>query len=409
MIRCSKHTIKYTNINKLLIYQNFIKEYQNLVRKYVNILWNNTKYLKQKLPNYLSAKIIQSIKTNVNYDSRIRQCAATQACSMIKSVLSKQIKRLYKLKKLQQENKDTKYLQRKIDITNYKKPNTKNINVELTGRLVNIKKSNHFDEFIEITQIGNKRKIRIPINHTKVSGKWEKLGKRISSIRLSKNHITLFYEIEKSEVTGTKIIGADQGQLTCLTMSDGQITAKNKHGYDLNKIQDILARRKKGSKGFERTQSHRRDYINWSLNQLNFNDIKELRLEKIFNIRKGKRVSRKLSHWTYTLIKDKLIRLSEDKGFVFVEQDNKFRSQRCSSCGWTHKSNRLAKTFKCTNTNCGFTTDSDLNAACNHEVDLVEIPILVCQKQLNRTTGFYWLCDKVVFVEEFTVPLVVKV
>jgi len=123
----------------------------------------------------------------------------------------------------------------------------------------------------------------------------------------------------------------------------------------ISKIQDILSRKKKGSCGFRRAQEHRKNYINWSLNQLDFNNVKEIRLEKIVNIRKGKRNSRKLSHWTYTLIKRKLIGLSEDKGFIFVEQDNKFRSQRCSSCGFVHKSNRLAKTFKCKSTNCGFT------------------------------------------------------
>jgi len=96
------------------------------------------------------------------------------------------------------------------------------------------------------------------------------------------------------------------------------------------------------------------------------------------------------------LIKDKLIRLSEVKGFKFVEQDNKYRSQRCNKCGWTHGSNRKGKTFKCSSINCTFGTDSDLNADSNHEVNLVEITQECYEKQLRHLNGFYWFEDKIV-------------
>jgi transposase len=399
MIRSSSHSIKFTNAKKLQEYRNFIEEYRTLVGKYVNILWT----MKDNVPKYIDAKIIQSITTKVEFDARIRQCAATQASGMVRAVLAKRKKQLHKLKQLQREGKSTHYLQRKLDTTPVTKPNTSNINVELTARLNNRKDGDHFDEFVEITQIGNKRKFRIPINHTQVSRKWERLGKQVGSIRLCWNCIVLFYEVENKKCCGSKIVGADQGQTTCLSLSDKQVTKKNKDGHDLSTIQEILCRKKKGSKGFRRAQAHRKSYINWSLKQLNFENIKEVRLEKLCNLRKGKRSSRKLSHWTYTLIKDKLIMLSETKGFRVKEQDNKFRSQRCSSCGWVHKSNRKGKTFKCNH--CGFTADSDLNAASNHEANLIEVPIVVCQQKLNRTTGFYWLNDEIVVGQEHTVPV----
>ena len=101
-----------------------------------------------------------------------------------------------------------------------------------------------------------------------------------------------------------------------------------------------------------------------------------------------------MSHWSYTLIKDKFIRLSEEKGFQFIENENKFMSQRCSQCGWTHKSNRLGKTFKCQH--CEFTTDSDFNAASNHAIELFELPISVWHNHINRTNGFYWHNDSYV-------------
>lgn len=113
-----------------------------------------------------------------------------------------------------------------------------------------------------------------------------------------------------------------------------------------------------------------------------------------------------MSHWTYPLIKNKLIMLSEDKGFKFTEQDNWYRSQRCGQCGWTHKSNRKGKTFKCTNAVCDYIADSDLNAASNHEVELIEVPHSIKVQKLNHTVGFFWLCDKIICGQECIVPVV---
>jgi transposase len=406
MIRSSKHSIKFTNQHKLDELKIFIQEYRTMVKKYINIIWNE--YLNDP-PSTLDNNICKLIETRVNNDSRIRQCAAKQACSMVKAIIAKQNKRKYKLSQLMKEGKNTRYLQRKIDNFVLTKPKFENINIELDSRFIDFELTdNHFNMFVRIKQIGNKREIKIPIKFTFTSNKWNKLGQIKNSIRLNGNNLTLYFDVREKENNGTKIIGADQGQITCLSLSDGQTTIKDKDGYDLNKIQDVLSRRKKGSKGFKRAQSHRKNYINWSLNQLNFDDVKELKFEKILNIRKGKRSSRKLSHWTYTLIKSKLIRLSEDKGFIFTEQDNKFMSQRCSECGWTHKSNRKGKTFICTNTNCNNVMDSDINAASNHEVSLIELPLSIWQGHINRSTGFYWLKDRYVLGKEIIVPCVKK-
>ena len=266
--------------------------------------------------------------------------------------------------------------------------------LKLLLTIIQIWSNKQFNAFVKIGQIGNKQSITIPIKFNKVINKFLKSGKLKSSIRISKKSITLFFELPLATKKGKMTVGADQGLVTCLTLSDGQVTKKNKHNHDLSSIIKILARRVKNSKGFKRTQSHRKNYINWSINQLNFKDIKKVKFEKIFNLRKGKKTSRYLSHWCYTLIKNKLISLSESKGFTFVEQDNKYRSQRCNACGWTHRSNRKGKTFKCSH--CRHFADSDLNAASNHEVELVEIPRQVWLQKLNRTSGFFWNKDSVI-------------
>lgn len=404
MIRSNTTTLKYTNKIKLNTLGNFVDRYTEMVKKFINVIWNNDP-LDRKI--FIDNTICQKISTEVNYDSRVRQCAAKQASSIVRGTTRKRRKQLYKLAELQREGKNTKYLQRKIDTRPLKKPEIKNLNVELDSRFVDFQEGeNEFDLFVRIKQIGNKEEIKIPVKYNKIINKWRKKGKLKKSVRLNKSGLTLYFEIPDNPKQGIKKIGADQGLTSCLTLSDGQVTKKNKHGHDLTTISNILSRKKKGSKGFRRAQNHRKNYINWSLNQLSFDDIKEVALERLVNVRKGKKVSRYLSHWTYTLIKDKLVRLSEDKGFVLTEQDNKYRSQRCGECGWTHKSNRKGKMFKCAN--CGFTTDSDLNAASNHEIELVELPPQVWQQKLNRNPGFFWLEDKVIVGDECIVRHVKK-
>lgn len=394
MIRCNTVTLKHTNQGKIATISHFVDRYINMVKKYVNIVWNNDSLR----PNsFIDSTTCNTIRTEANADSRIRQCAAKQASAIVRSVTSKRRKQLYKLAELQKEGEDTKYLQRKISNSPLKKPEISELNVELDSRFIDFQQGkNKFDLFVRIKQIGNKEEIIIPVRFNKVFNKWNKLGQLKSSVRLSKTGLTFFFDVPEKPKQGNRKVGADQGMTTCLTLSDGQTTKKNKHGHDLTSISKILARRKKGSKRFHKTQSHRKNYINWSLNQLNFSDISEVKLEKLRNVRKGKRSSRYLSHWTYTLIKDKLIRFGEDKGFVVTEHDNRFKSQRCSACGWTHQSNRKGKTFKCVC--CGYGADSDLNAASNHEIDLAELTLQVWLQRLNRV-GFFWH-DEIVVSDE---------
>lgn len=267
------------------------------------------------------------------------------------------------------------------------------LELELDSRFVDFEfnNQNKFLCFIRLTSIKKGLQIKIPIVNSPVFNKWNKLGKLKNSIRLSEDNINLLFEVKESNKKQTgEIVGCDQGITDMLTFSDKQIVPKYQNKYNLSDVQKILARKKKGSKGFKRTQEFRKNLINWSINQLNFSNIKELRLEKLVQVRKGKSCSRFLSHWTYTLINDKLKRVSEEKGFLLREVPNEFRSQRCSNCGWVRKANRKGKTFCCNK--CSNKLDADLNAASNLLLDLYEIPYWVRLKKINRK-GFYWKSD----------------
>jgi len=207
---------------------------------------------------------------------------------------------------------------------------------------------------------------------------------------LSKKFVYLAYKIEENKKSEGRVVGIDQGILTACTLSDGQTTGCCPHGHDLNSILVSFNKLKKGSRKFGKKREQRKNYINWAINQLDLDNIKEIRFEKIRHIRRGKRNSKFQDRWTYTLIRDKLERICAEHGIKFTEVPNEFNSQRCSACGLVLKKNRSGKNFRCVE--CGFATDADLNAACNCEDStLCEIPYWMRSRGLHRGPGFYWL------------------
>ena len=401
MIRSSCHSLKFVNQAKLNKISSLVESYRSMVAKYINVLWAGDPL--SHPTKLLSSTICNSIKAD-GTSARLRQAAAKQACSMVEAACAKQRKRLYVLRKFQAEGKDTKHLQRKIDTDKIIKPKANDVNIELDSRFVDVQESNgHFDVFVHLESLGNGFQFNLPLKHTKVSRKWLSEGKLKPSIRLTTNAVFLFFDVPEPVKQSGRILGADQGIATCLTLSDGQATFKNKDGYDLSSIMMILARKRKGSRGFQRASDHRKNYINWALKQLDFNGVREVRLEKIKNLRRGVRTDRFRSGWTYTLIKRKLVSLGEEKGFQVIEQASSFRSQRCSRCGWTHKLNRKGKTFKCQR--CSFITDADLNAASNHEAELVDLG-QQAWRNAELKSGFYW--KSLTCGQELIVPGVLK-
>ena len=196
-------------------------------------------------------------------------------------------------------------------------------------------------------------------------------------------------------------VGADQGLLTCISLSDGQSTpdmivkAPRKHEprrvltVNLDTITDKLARKKKGSNAFKRVQTERRNYINYAIKRLDFRNIKEIGLEKITNINYGRNTSRKMKHWSNPEIVTRLAQVAEEFGVRINLQSNAYRSQRCSGCGHVLKKARKGKLYVCPL--CGLVIDADINAAKNHEAELPDIPHSTEFSRLARTEGFYWL------------------
>ncbi len=399
MIKSSKLTIKFANSGKKENLNIFIQEYRNVVSLFVDILWEM-----KKVPVLLPKELTDKIESWLS--ARAIQCAGKQASGIVRGTRKKQDQRRWQIKKLLDEGKNKQA--RKLEAIDKKKlvskPNIDVICSELDSRFVTIDFNDHtsFDGFIILSSLGNKLVIKIPLKKHKHFNSLLSRGTLKGGVRISSQSITFMFEIETKEKrsSGT-IIGIDVGHCNVISCSNGVQSQKNKDGHDLTTINKIMSRKVKGSKAFKQTQVHRSNYINWTINQLNLSNVKEVKLEDIKNLRKGKKSSRLLSHWTYTEIFDKLESYCLDAGVQIKKVSPTYTSQRCSVCGWTRKTNRKGKQFKCTS--CGHSQDADLNASLNISFDLAPIKKQERLQQKNRT-GFYWL----VAGQEFIVPDVPK-
>jgi len=89
-------------------------------------------------------------------------------------------------------------------------------------------------------------------------------------------------------------------------------------------------------------------------------------LEKLTNIRnkrKGKKLNKLLSNWSFYQFEQFLTYKANALGKEVVYIDPHYTSQKCSSCGNTNKANRNKSQYKCKN--CGYFEHADINASYN--------------------------------------------
>jgi len=379
MIRSTRHHLKDLNLDKSLVYQGFIAEYSRVAIEIIGQAWDRLP-ANLDVPKYYDYK---SFNIETNLSARALSSVVTQVSGIIRSSVEKQRRRIYVRKNLNPNVKSVKITK---PILEFVAPN-------LSSKCCDVMETKGPDSkfwgFIRVRSIGKDfGEIKIPlIRNPRIKGKIK------SGVIFLKNTIQLAWEVPTIPAQkGSKIVGLDQGLKTVATLSDGQTSLeKCPHGHSLESVIKKLSRKKKGSAAFAQAQKHRTNFVNWSINQLDFSNLKELRLEKIVNIRKGVRSSRSMSHWSNPEIRDKIKRKCEELEVPVVEQSCAYRSQRCHQCGQVRKANRKAKLYECKN--CGLTMDSDMNAAKNHEIDLDPVPWAFLGRKLNLGNGFFWKSD----------------
>ena len=383
-IRSSKLNLSFSNKEKLEKLIKVQKQYTKLVNSFIEILWLIPI---DKIPSLLPKEVTSQIKSDC--PARLVQCAGKQASGIVRGLFSKQKKRLYVYNKFieNKQYKKARKLKKIIDSFITSMPKLDSIPMELDSRFVKIDFENEtsFDGWVTLSSILYKDKIILPIKRTKHFNKFYNNPEAtlLKGLRIDKNNVTFMFSIPKKTNTNNKILGIDIGALNVISSSTGFQSPKG-----LGDIQKKISRKRKGSKAFQKAIQERTNFINWSINQLNLKDVSCVKRENIKNLKKGKRSSNFLTAWTYPEIFDKLNRYCEEQNVSVLKISPTYTSQRCSVCGWTRKSNRRGKEFKCTQ--CKHTEDADLNASKNIALNLPELGKKERLSKIN-IKGFYWL------------------
>jgi len=415
-IRSSKLSLKFSNKTKLEFIKEFVLEYEASVRAFTEMLWVGRfqfgdHVLDVQNHQYDCPLFCPELNLESELTSRVLKCAKTQALGIVKAVLNKRKKDEAKLEFTKAKGITNQKLEHILQ-SKPTKPEIKNLSCEINSLLVSVEKSNNskFDYWLNLHSLYTKKRgkhLLIPLKSHRQMKKWEERGCLLNSVLLSKSEVQLRFSIQTPEKVKNKTtIAVDQGITSLITTSRNDHLPIYQSGkWNLNTIMTEMSKKKKGSKAFQKLVELRKNYINFVLNRLNLSEVGEIKLEKIENIRYGRSVGRKMSHFSNPLIRDKFEKLCEETGVLLIHVDNQFNSQRCNKCGWTQKKNRQGKSFKCKK--CDHSADADENASQNILIrdSLVQIPFGFREKKLNLV-GFYWTCSGLFSSSwlDFTVP-----
>lgn len=378
IIKCSKHKINNANQGKINFLDKMFINYKHDLIIYINYIIDGFLPLKE----LLSSKNLPSEKIT---HSRYKSLIYKQASFIVRSQLDKaKNKRFNKYKKIysymKEKHPNSLFVNKKfseLKLNNILKtkyftiPNINNISINLDERFFDIKSGKHFDSFVKIilpffNEKGTRAiKINLPLNNHKHSNNLEKnnfkLRKNIQ-IKFINNqyYIYLIWSKEKpKKKLKSKVLGIDMGFNNFITTSNKEI-----YNGDLPKIYNNITRKKQGSKSFKKCLTHRDNEINRICNSLQLDDVSDLIIEDLKNVKLGKKYfNNKIQRWSYNKTIFKLQDICDVNGINMVKVLPSYTSQTCSSCGHVDKNSRNKKDFLCTS--CGYSIDADINASIN--------------------------------------------
>ena len=173
-----------------------------------------------------------------------------------------------------------------------------------------------------------------------------------------------------------KVIGIDRGLINLVVTSEGEFFGAKKVRGNQRKF--LFLRRKLSSKG---TRSAKRLLKKLSGKEKRFNkdvnhciakklasrsDVKTYVIEDLKGIRnqkRGKKLNKLLSSWTFCQFEFFLIYKCITNGITVQKVNPAYTSQTCSNCGRIHKKNRDRGRYTCDV--CGLKIHADVNAALN--------------------------------------------
>jgi len=308
------------------------KESKRIVNLYIDHIWKQ---------NDFSSKFI-TFKVDTWMSARMQQNLGKQALQIVKS----------------QRKRKKRY-----------KPVFKKDSIDLDQRFFDIQFNNNtFDIWFKLSSIGNKIKLLLPgraHKHFHKYHSWE-LNKSIKLRKVgNKYFIDMFFEKQSPKLKRDgDVVGIDIGYKKLIVASNGR-----QYDTGLEDVYNKITRKKQGSKSFKKSLKERDNKINESINKIPLQSIKILIAEDLKNVKhksKGKihkKFNNKLQRWSYSKVLSMLSLRCEEFGIFFKQINPAHTSQKCSSCGFTHKNNRHGEEFLCLN--CKNNLDADHNAALN--------------------------------------------
>lgn len=221
----------------------------------------------------------------------------------------------------------------------------------------------HFDYALHLIGSGAPR-LLLPLHSTKhLNGLLAQGWALAKTVRVGWRKERLFVDIlvEKARPalrTTGEVVGMDSNYKHGLVFSDGQTTGDA--AYET--IQGFAKRQK-------HTHAYIKSLLGQALKQIDWTTIRVLCLEDLKHTKKFLRgtfprsLNRRLSHWLYNFLAEKLAYWCEEQGIRWEWKNPWKTSQFCRFCQKWDKRNRRGDRFVCLR--CGHVDHADLNAAHN--------------------------------------------
>ena len=224
-----------------------------------------------------------------------------------------------------------------------------------------------FDLVVRISSLIPGQRLTVPTKRTAVLNKWLAVPNAViaQGCALSETNLVLWVEIPdcNSRTKGT-VVGIDIGINKLLSDSDGA-----HYGREFRSILMKIRRREPGSNGRRRAYAERENYINRTINQLPWESIAVIGIEKLHDMKRGKNRKRgkafrkAVAPWLYRRVIERIGCKAQERRSRLVEIDPAYTSQDCPACKARNSLNRHGEVFLCIA--CGHAGDADTVGAQN--------------------------------------------
>ena len=252
-------------------------------------------------------------------------------------------------------------------------PTLRDFSLDLDERLATLEvdRGSSFDGWLTVKCFKSGvrgHKLHIPLRLTKRFREFLTAGwtlKKTLKVVPKINCVVVTFEKEIEARTCGDTLGVDVGIADVVSDSRGHRTSDHvhPHGWTMSKVLQRIQRRKKGSKGSRRARALRDNFVGWAVNKLNLDGVRELKLEDLRGMKRGRHADGLRRAWTYPTIFQRLSRRAEEQNVSVTLVDPRNTSRTCSACGAVDAESRKDKSFRCVA--CGHAADADLNAAIN--------------------------------------------